>query len=158
MCGIVGVIDYERPAPLHEAVVERMAAALHHRGPDAQGTWLGRHAALGHTRLVLLDREGGTQPMQGPMGRHVLVYNGEVYNHDELRQELRGAWEFRTRSDAEVVPAALASWGEDALPRFNGMFALAWWDEQHERGQRPRRHADGGGDGGGTGIRMRHGS
>lgn len=134
MCGILGVIDYERPAPLHEPAVRRMAAVLHHRGPDARGTWLGRHAALGHTRLVLLDREGGMQPMRDPAGRHVLVYNGEVYNHAELRQELRGCWEFRTRSDTEVVLAALATWGEAALPRLHGMFALAWWDEQHERG------------------------
>lgn len=134
MCGIVGVIDYERPAAHHEPVVRRMVAALRHRGPDAEGTWLGRHAALGHTRLVLLDREGGGQPMHDPSGRHVLVYNGEVYNHAELRQELRERWEFRTRSDAEVVLAALATWGQAALPRLNGMFALAWWDEAEQRG------------------------
>jgi asparagine synthase (glutamine-hydrolysing) len=134
MCGIVGVIDFERPAHLHAPAVQRMAAALRHRGPDAEGIWLGRHAALGHTRLWLLDREGGTQPMQDPTGRHVLVYNGEVYNHAELRRELRERWEFRTRSDTEVVLAALACWGEAALPRFNGMFALAWWDEHEQRG------------------------
>ena len=69
MCGIVGVIDYERPAALHEPAVRRMVAALHHRGPDAHGTWLGRHAALGHTRLVLLDREGGAQPLRDPSGQ-----------------------------------------------------------------------------------------
>lgn len=134
MCGIVGVIDYERPAALHEPAMRRMVAALHHRGPDAHGTWLGRHAALGHTRLVLLDREGGAQPLRDPSGRHVLVYNGEIYDHAELRQELRDRWDFRTRSDAEVVLAALASWGEAALPRLNGMFALAWWDEEQQRG------------------------
>jgi asparagine synthase (glutamine-hydrolysing) len=66
--------------------------------------------------------------------RHVLVYNGEVYNHVELRRELRERWTFRTRSDAEVVLAALATWGEAALPRLNGMFALAWWDEHEQRG------------------------
>lgn len=134
MCGIVGVIDFARPAAVHEPVVRRMVAALHHRGPDAQGTWLGRHAALGHARLVLLDRAGGAQPMHDPTGRHVLVYNGEVYNHAELRQELRERWEFRTRSDAEVVLAALAVWGEAALPRLDGMFALAWWDEHARAG------------------------
>jgi len=134
MCGILGVIDFERPAQLHAPIVQRMAAALHHRGPDGQGTFVGRHAALGHTRLWLLDREGGGQPMQDPTGRHVLVYNGEIYDHAELRQELREHWEFRTRSDAEVVLAALVCWGEAALPRLNGMFALAWWDEHEERG------------------------
>jgi asparagine synthase (glutamine-hydrolysing) len=134
MCGIVGVIDFARPVAVHEPVVRRMVAALRHRGPDAQGVWLGRHAALGHTRLVLLDREGGAQPMVDPSGRHVLVYNGEVYNEAELRHELRARWEFRTRSDAEVVLAALAVWGEAALPRLNGMFALAWWDEHAQAG------------------------
>jgi len=134
MCGIVGVIDFERPAHVHAPAVGRMVAALRHRGPDAEGTFIGRHAALGHVRLSLLDREGGAQPMQDPTGRHVLVYNGEVYNHAELRRELHERWEFRTRSDAEVVLAALACWGEAALPRFNGMFALAWWDEHESRG------------------------
>lgn len=134
MCGILGVIDFERPGALHEPLVRRMVAAQRHRGPDAQGTWVGRHAALGHARLALLDREGGAQPMLDPTGRHVLVYNGEVYNHVELRRALRERWEFRTRSDAEVVLAALVVWGEAALPRFEGMFALAWWDEHEERG------------------------
>ncbi len=134
MCGIVGMIDYERPASIHASTVGRMVRALHHRGPDDHGQWQGRHAAFGHTRLALLDRRRGAQPMTDPTGRHVLVYNGEVYNHDELRGELREHWDFRTRSDTEVVLAALATWGEDALPRLDGMFALALWDEHEQRG------------------------
>lgn len=134
MCGIAGVIDYVRPGHVHELDVRRMVAALRHRGPDDRRSWTGCHAALGHARLVLLDREGGAQPMLDPTGRHVLVYNGEVYNEAELRRELRGCWEFRTRSDAEVVLAALVVWGEAALPRLEGMFALAWWDEHEARG------------------------
>jgi asparagine synthase (glutamine-hydrolysing) len=134
MCGIVGVIDHRRPAHLHEPAVRRMLEVLRHRGPDAQRQWSGRHAALGHARLVLQDREGGAQPMLDPTGRHVLVYNGEVYNDAELREQLRERWAFRTRSDAEVVLAALVVWGEAALPRLDGMFALAWWDEHEQRG------------------------
>lgn len=134
MCGIVGVIDFERPAHVHEAAVRRMVQALRHRGPDDEGVWQGRHAALGHTRLALLDRAGGAQPMVDPSGRYVLVYNGEVYDHAELRERLRERWEFRTRSDTEVVLAALTVWGEAALPRLNGMFALLWWDEHEQRG------------------------
>ncbi|MCX4245029.1 asparagine synthase (glutamine-hydrolyzing) [Paraliomyxa miuraensis] len=134
MCGIVGIIDPQRPAHLHEPAVRRMVHVLRHRGPDDQGSWQGRHAVLGHTRLSLLDREGGAQPMLDVSGRYVLVYNGEVYNHAELRNELRERWTFRTRSDTEVVLAALTAWGEDALPRFNGMFALCWWDEHEQRG------------------------
>lgn len=134
MCGIVGIVDFERPAHVHEAAVRHMTRALHHRGPDDHGHWQGRHAALGHTRLALLDRAGGAQPMLDPSGRHVLVYNGEVYNYVELREQLREHWAFRTRSDTEVVLAALTVWGEAALPRFNGMFALAWWDEDAQQG------------------------
>jgi len=134
MCGIVGMIDYQRPASVHTQTVRRMVRALHHRGPDDHGQWQGRHATLGHTRLALLDRRRGAQPMIDPTGRHVLVYNGEVYNHDDLRQELRDRWDFRTRSDTEVVLAALVTWGEQALPRLDGMFALAFWDEHEQRG------------------------
>src|SRR5690606_33991214 len=119
-CGIVGVIDFERPAHEHEPAVRRIIRALHHRGPDDQGTWLGRHAALGHTRLALLDARGGAQPMRDPTGRYVLVYNGEIYDHAPLREQLRERWTFRTRSDTEVVLAALTVWGEAALPRLDG--------------------------------------
>jgi asparagine synthase (glutamine-hydrolysing) len=84
---------------------------------------------LAHQRLVVIDREGGAQPMSTPEGRFTLVYNGEVYNHDELRRELQALGHlFTTRCDTEVVLHALAQWGEAALDRFNGMFALALWD------------------------------
>ncbi|MCA9709216.1 MAG: hypothetical protein KDK70_25455, partial [Myxococcales bacterium] len=134
MCGIVGMIDYGRPAAAFDPLVARMAAALHHRGPDDRGQWRGRHAVLGHTRLALLDPRGGAQPMQDPSGRYVLAYNGEVYVLDELRAQLRDRWVFRTRSDTEVVLAALVVWGEAALPRLDGMFALSLWDEQRQQG------------------------
>lgn len=134
MCGIVGIVDFDRPGHLHEPAVRRMVHALRHRGPDDEGCWQGRHAMLGHVRLALLDRAGGAQPMRDGSGRHVLVYNGEVYNHPELREQLREHWTFRTRSDTEVVLAALTVWGEAALPRLNGMFALLWWDEHEQRG------------------------
>ncbi|MCH9686374.1 MAG: asparagine synthase (glutamine-hydrolyzing) [Deltaproteobacteria bacterium] len=134
MCGIAGIVDFGRPAAAHAHDVGRMAQALHHRGPDATAQWQGRHACLGATRLVLLDRQGGGQPMHDPSGRYTLVYNGEIYDHAELRDALAPHWEFRTRSDTEVVLAALSTWGQDALPRLGGMFALAWWDEQQQRG------------------------
>lgn len=134
MCGIVGMIDYRRPAEAFEPRVGQMLAALHHRGPDDQRRWRGRHAAIGHTRLALLDRAGGAQPMVDPRGRYVLAYNGEIYGHEALRDELAGRWDFRTRSDTEVVLAALAVWGERALSRFDGMFALSLWDEHEQRG------------------------
>lgn len=134
MCGIVGMIDYRRPAEAFEPRVGRMLAALRHRGPDDQRRWRGRHAVIGHARLALLDREGGAQPMVGPRGRYVLSFNGELYEHRALRAELRERWDFRTRSDTEVVLAALTVWGEAALRRFDGMFALSLWDEHQQRG------------------------
>jgi asparagine synthase (glutamine-hydrolysing) len=130
MCGIAGILRFD--APPDEARVRRMERALAHRGPDGRGTVLAGAACLAHTRLSLLDREGGSQPMESPDGRYVLTYNGEVYNHPELRADLAGGWAFRTRSDAEVVLAALVRWGEGALDRFDGMFAFCLWDRLRE--------------------------
>nr|VFK64959.1 MAG: Glutamine amidotransferase domain-containing protein [Candidatus Kentron sp. UNK]VFK71348.1 MAG: Glutamine amidotransferase domain-containing protein [Candidatus Kentron sp. UNK] len=87
MCGIAGIIDYEKP--LDRDVLERMQAALRHRGPDEQGLRMLPHAGLAHTRLSILDPAGGSQPMCGPDGRYWIVYNGEVYNFRELRRDLR---------------------------------------------------------------------
>jgi len=111
-----------------------MRDALRHRGPDGEGIHLGSHAALAHTRLAVVDRAGGTQPLTSPDGRLTLIYNGEVYNYPELRQQLRPFWDFRTRGDTEVVLAAFAAWGPACLRRFNGMFAFFVWDEVRQRG------------------------
>ncbi|RJL27221.1 asparagine synthase (glutamine-hydrolyzing) [Bailinhaonella thermotolerans] len=120
MCGVCGWVDFDRP-PDRETV-RAMTATMAHRGPDEHGLWADRHAALGHRRLVVIDREGGRQPMgDGP----VLVYSGEVYNHRELRAELPGC---RTRSDTEVVLRGYLAWGEGVLDRLNGMYAFAIWD------------------------------
>ncbi|GAB3070559.1 hypothetical protein GCM10027053_39050 [Intrasporangium mesophilum] len=125
MCGIAG---YFGLAP-DRALLDRMNAAQQHRGPDGSGVHLDGAAGLAHQRLAVIDREGGRQPMSTPDGRYTLVYNGEVYNHGELRQELEALGRtFTTRCDTEVVLHALAQWGEAALDRFNGMFALALWD------------------------------
>lgn len=130
MCGIGGIVRY-RPGDDVERL-GRMQRALRHRGPDDEGTWTSRHASLVHTRLALVDREGGAQPMARE--RYVLVYNGEVYNAAELRRELAEHWAFRTRSDAEVVLAAYARWGRDCPAHLNGMFAFFVWDTVDESG------------------------
>jgi asparagine synthase (glutamine-hydrolysing) len=108
-----------------------MIAALGHRGPDNHGSAIGSVAALGFTRLSIIDlSDQANQPMMDPTGRWRLVYNGEVYNYIELREELAASgWRFRTQSDTEVVLAALVSWGPMAVRRFNGMWALALVDE-----------------------------
>ena len=117
------------PASLH-----RLMEHIVHRGPDGAGTWFNadRSVALGHRRLAIIDPgEGGHQPMLSSDGRHVMVYNGEVYNFLELRRELEAAGaHFRTVSDTEVILAAWQAWGEAMLLRFNGMWALAIFDTQ----------------------------
>lgn len=133
MCGISGVIaqrgNQAEPASLH-----RLMDAIAHRGPDGAGTWFSadRLVAFGHRRLAIIDPgEGGHQPMTSADGRHVMIYNGEVYNFLELRRELEAAGaHFRTESDTEVILAAWRAWGESMLLRFNGMWALAIFDTQ----------------------------
>lgn len=132
MCGISGIVHWGRGNPDALARdVDAMVATLGHRGPDARGSEIGSVAALGHTRLSIIDlTDDATQPMMDPTGRWRLVYNGEVYNYLELREELAASgWRFRTQSDTEVVLAALVSWGPEAVSRFNGMWALALVDE-----------------------------
>jgi asparagine synthase (glutamine-hydrolysing) len=137
MCGVAGFLDFRRTlsAEAQREVCGRMADALAHRGPDDRGVWSDATSgiALGHRRLSILDLSPlGHQPMASTSGRFVVAYNGEIYNFGELRGELAGHL-FRGRSDTEVLLAAFEEWGvEGALPRFNGMFALAVWDT-HER-------------------------
>lgn len=130
MCGIVAILD-RRNAPVPPETIERMTAALAHRGPDGSGTFHHRHAALGHTLLSIVGAGEGAQPMHTPDGRHVIVYNGEIYNFAALRAELesQGA-QFRTHTDTEVVAAAYARWGRDCLDKLRGMFAFVVLDLQ----------------------------
>ncbi|HLL76377.1 MAG TPA: asparagine synthase (glutamine-hydrolyzing) [Pyrinomonadaceae bacterium] len=134
MCGIAGLISVNP-----ERRIGAMLKAIEHRGRDDEGVWSspaadgeGRRACLGHRRLSIIDTsEGGHEPMVSADGRFVLTFNGEIYNYRELRRELVGRGrEFRTDCDAEVLLAAFAEWGEACLPRLNGMFAFAVWDER----------------------------
>ncbi|MER7986637.1 asparagine synthase (glutamine-hydrolyzing) [Streptomyces noursei] len=141
MCGITGWISFGTDPGRRPDVVERMTAALAPRGPDGHGVWHGPHAALGHRRLAVLDLAGGAQPMtadapgapratDGPAPAGVVLsYSGEVYNHHELRTELRSrGWEFTTRSDTEVVLRGYQEWGAGLAGRLEGMYAFAVWD------------------------------
>lgn len=125
MCGIAGIVVRRGPATSLGAL-RRMLVSLHHRGPDASGLYRDSLCGLAHTRLSIIDAEGGVQPMA--KGELVLVFNGEVFNYVELREELRALGsEFSTRSDTEVVLEAYRVWGDDAFARFNGQFAIAIW-------------------------------
>ncbi len=134
MCGIAGLIrrDGGTQSERSRERARAMRAALRHRGPDGEGETLLPDAILEHTRLALQDRAGGAQPMTTPDGRYTLVYNGEVYNHEELRARL--PYPFRTRCDAETVLAAFALWGPECVHSFNGMFAFFVWDAETRRG------------------------
>ena len=135
MCGIVGLVGLAKADLV--PILSSMADALTHRGPDGKGVWSDESAPLGfsHRRLSVIDiSDHGAQPMVSASGRSVLNYNGEIYNHGELRVELERAGKaptWRGHSDTEVLLAALEAWGVDAtLKRCNGMFALALWDTQ----------------------------
>jgi asparagine synthase (glutamine-hydrolysing) len=130
MCGIAGV--YRTDGPASGEQVERMLDVLVHRGPDGSGVLVEGGVGLGHRRLAILDlSDAGAQPMADPTGRFVITYNGEIYNHVELRAELesRGV-RFRSRCDTEVLVAAYAEWGEACLSRLNGMFGFAIFDRR----------------------------
>ncbi|MDQ1559801.1 MAG: hypothetical protein QOD32_2861 [Pyrinomonadaceae bacterium] len=136
MCGIAGIIGRSP-----ERRIGAMLASIEHRGRDDEGVWAsaavdaaGRQACLGHRRLSIIDTsEAGHQPMQYADGRYSVTFNGEIYNYRDLRAQLEQRnHRFRTDCDTEVLLAAYAEWGADALARLNGMFAFALWDAHRE--------------------------
>jgi asparagine synthase (glutamine-hydrolysing) len=133
MCGIAGVL-HANGAPVAPELVQRMTESIRHRGPDDDGLFLDRGIGLGFRRLSIIDLGGGHQPMTSLCGRYTIIFNGEIYNYRELRQELqsRHSVSFRTSSDTEVILAAYAAWGPEALKRLNGMFAVALWDAREQ--------------------------
>ena len=140
MCGLAGFIDTsgEKDNQLLAAVVSEMAKTLRHRGPDDDATWTDAQTgiALGFRRLAILDlTESGRQPMHSRCERYVIVFNGEIYNHGELRQQLEvEGHPFRGRSDTEVILTAVSQWGlQRSLRTFNGMFAFALWDRRERQ-------------------------
>ncbi len=132
MCGIAGWIDWERDLARERPVLEAMQKTLADRGPDAEGMWVSSPAALVHRRLIVVDPEGGLQPMVKQRGGHccILTYNGELYNTNELRQELQAkGYTFEGYSDTEVLLVSYLEWGPECVQRFNGIFAFGIWDE-----------------------------
>jgi len=128
MCGICGCFDISG-APVDGALLADMGDAIRHRGPDGEGHYLDREIGLGHRRLSIIDVGGGGQPISNEDGTIQIVFNGEIYNFIELRQELEGfGHRFKTRSDTEVIVHAYEQWSTACLKRFNGMFGFALWD------------------------------
>ena len=136
MCGICGIVAAENSLSDREQnIVNEMKSRIRHRGPDDNGMHVSRYSVLGHQRLSIIDLEHGHQPMVSRDGRHVLVFNGEIYNYIELRQSLinNGA-HFDTTSDTEVLLQMLIQQGADALSQLNGMFAFLFLDNRQVNG------------------------
>lgn len=131
MCGICGIVNYNGNAD-GEPTLRTMMAAMKHRGPDDEGVFSERNTALGFVRLSILDLSiAGHQPMESEEGRYVIVFNGEIFNYIELREELSGkGHKFRTSTDTEVLLAAWSEWGEECLDRLNGMWAFVIYDRK----------------------------
>jgi asparagine synthase (glutamine-hydrolysing) len=135
MCGIVGTIYFDGPEAIDERSLRRMLGAVRHRGPDQFGVYLYRDdlsaAGLGNARLSIVDLAGGQQPIGNEDSTLWIVFNGEVFNHPELRRELRlRGHQFTTESDTEVVLHLFEERGPACRDRLNGQFAFAIWDEQ----------------------------
>ena len=134
MCGIGGFVDFERDARRGGPILHGMKRTLTPRGPDAEGTYFDEDAALVHRRLIVIDPEGGKQPMHSPDRNTILIYNGELYNTPELRTELMSrGHEFVGHSDTEVLLHAYLEWKTDAFSRLNGIFAFAIWEKRERR-------------------------
>ncbi|SDF27053.1 asparagine synthase (glutamine-hydrolysing) [Fontibacillus panacisegetis] len=131
MCGITGFIEWNRDLTQDLDLVLSMTSCLEKRGPDAQGTWISGPCAFGHRRLSVMDPENGAQPMVilEEDATYTIVYNGEIYNAPELKDELRRRGRtFRTNCDTEVLLQSYIEWGPDCVDRLNGIFAFGVWD------------------------------
>jgi len=128
MCGITGILHYSN-RPVDRDVLSLMTDTLVHRGPDAQGLYVDKNIGLGHRRLSIIDLQTGDQPLASDDASTVIVFNGEIYNYLEIRDELESTGvRFRTASDTEVILRAYEKWGIACQERFNGMWAFAIWD------------------------------
>lgn len=134
MCGITGIVHFNRDRRVDEKTLIRMSDTLSHRGPDGSGIYISENLGLGHRRLSIIDLNTGDQPQYNDNKSLAIVFNGEIYNYVELREELKIlGHHFRTNSDTEVIIRAYEQWGIDCQKRFNGMWAFALWDERNQR-------------------------
>ena len=133
MCGIAGVYNFDSKE-IDKSALVRMSGAIKHRGPDGEGFYINLNFGMAHRRLSIIDLEKGSQPIYNEDKSVVIVYNGEIYNHKIIKDELKlRGHNFRTETDSEVVLHAYEEWGVDSLLRFNGMFAYAIWEEKDRR-------------------------
>ena len=135
LCGLTGIINFKRDITDSEETLRDMTATLSKRGPNQQGFYFSPHAMLGHRRLIVVDPDGGTQPMikEQNNNKYIIVYNGELYNTEDLRVELKKiGFHFDSYSDTEVLLTSYIAWGTDCVNHINGIFAFGIWDEKAE--------------------------
>src|SRR5690349_23610154 len=134
MCGISGVVYKDSSHPVDRELFRRLTATLTHRGPDADGFLFGPGVALGHRRLSIIDLSTGDQPIYNEDRSKAVVFNGEIYNFQEIREELRErGHRFTTASDTEIIVHAWEEYGDTCITRLRGMFAIALWDLSRRR-------------------------
>ena len=133
MCGITGFAERNHKAETARRIVKGMADLITYRGPDGEGYYVDDQVALGHRRLSIIDLEGGKQPMFNEDQNLAVIFNGEIYNFQELTAELmRAGHTFATRSDTEVLLHGYEQWGKEMLQKLRGMFTFAIWDRKNE--------------------------
>jgi len=134
MCGIAGRFNFSPTQPIDRGRLRAMTTALAHRGPDADGYYVGDGIGLGHRRLSIIDLSTGDQPLSNEDGTIWTVFNGEIYNFADVRKELESYGHvFRTNTDTEIIVHGYEQWGPEAVTRFRGMFAIALWDAPRRR-------------------------
>jgi len=134
MCGICGIAHLDPRRPVNESTLREMAQAIRHRGPDDEGFLVGPGVGLGHRRLSIVDLAGGHQPLSNEDGSVWVAFNGEIYNHKEIRSRLEARGHvFRTRSDTEAIVHAYEEYGDSFVDHLRGMFAFALWDHPRRR-------------------------
>ena len=134
MCGIAGILNLNGE-PVSPVLLRRMTDVIAHRGPDGEGFYINKCLGFGHRRLAIIDTTpAGHQPMITGDERFVITYNGEIYNFQELRLKLETlGYQFRSKTDTEVVLHAYVEWGDECVKHFNGMFAFAIWDNLKQK-------------------------
>ncbi|MBR1780406.1 MAG: asparagine synthase (glutamine-hydrolyzing) [Oscillospiraceae bacterium] len=134
MCGFVGFVNAEQDKTKNREIIQAMADRIVHRGPDQDDYYVDDHVSLGFRRLSIIDLDGGSQPITNADDTKVIVYNGEIYNYQELRAELiEQGYAFKTRTDTEVILHGYEAYGKDILNRLRGMFAFVIWDTEQQK-------------------------
>lgn len=134
MCGVLGILCLDGRVPVHESALRTIASTLAHRGPDAEGIWMGGGVGLAHRRLSIIDLTSGEQPMTNEDGTIRVIFNGEIYNYRRLKEELESkGHRFKTHSDTEVLVHLYEEQSDELVHRLRGMFAFALWDERRQR-------------------------